>query len=583
MTGLDDAPSDGPARILIVDDEPLNVDYLEQELDAHGFFTESAANGLEALERVAAAPPDLVLLDVMMPGMDGITALRILKQDPETRLIPVVLMTALNAVEDRVRGIEAGADDFLSKPVDERELLARIRTALSLKRAIDETVGELRSTSAHLERYGRQEREVAILAIEWRPLDPSIPREAIAFVGRSHRAAAEERIRAVGGMASERDDGPFVAVFEGHDAASRTVAAVEAGLAVLGQESVVPVGDAQPVTVTAAVSVGSAQVGSTRSNDAGRVRWVFGADGEPVDRAIGLVASSGEPTLVVTAEAAAVMGDRFELGPSGEGTYEVLAPMPADGEQARTADRSIATILVTDIVGSTGVVERIGDRAWADLVIGHERAVREEIVRFGGREVDTTGDGFIVSFDNPTPAIRCAHAAVDRLAALGLQIRAGIHTGEVEQVEGRARGIALHVASRIAARAEAGEILLSATSRELAAGAGLIFTDRGEHVLRGVSGPRRLYATCEAPVGSTEVSVRSRVSDADPTGYPAGLTAREVDVLRLVARGLSDAEAASSLFVSVRTVNAHLRSIYRKVGVHSRAAAGRFAEENGLL
>ena len=143
-----------PSRILIVDDEPLNVDYLEQELESLGFTTDTAANGLEALGRVAAAPPDLVLLDVMMPGMDGISALRVLKEDPETRLIPVVLMTALNSVEDRVRGIEAGADDFLSKPVDERELLARIRTALSVKRTID----ELTSASAHLERYGRQTR-----------------------------------------------------------------------------------------------------------------------------------------------------------------------------------------------------------------------------------------------------------------------------------------------------------------------------------------------------------------------------------------------------------------------------------------
>jgi CheY-like chemotaxis protein len=165
MTRPSDRP---PARILIVDDEPLNVDYLEQELESRGFVTETAADGLEALERVAAAPPDLVLLDVMMPGMDGISALRVLKEDPETRLIPVVLMTALNAVEDRVRGIEAGADDFLSKPVDDRELLARIRTALEVKRAIDETVGELRSTSAHLERYGSQVRDVAVLAIDWR-------------------------------------------------------------------------------------------------------------------------------------------------------------------------------------------------------------------------------------------------------------------------------------------------------------------------------------------------------------------------------------------------------------------------------
>ena len=134
----DDGPADGvaeagPGRILIVDDEPFNVDYLEQELERLGYVTEAAANGLEALERVAASPPDLVLLDVMMPELDGIATLRILKGEPESRFIPVVLMTALNAVEDRVRGIEAGADDFLSKPVDDRELLARIRTAITPK------------------------------------------------------------------------------------------------------------------------------------------------------------------------------------------------------------------------------------------------------------------------------------------------------------------------------------------------------------------------------------------------------------------------------------------------------------------
>jgi DNA-binding NarL/FixJ family response regulator len=138
-------PPHRPARILVVDDEPLNVDYLEQELESHGFVTEAATNGVEALARIAAAPPDLVLLDVMMPELDGIAALRILKNDPDTNLIPVVLMTALNAVDDRVRGIEAGADDFLSKPVDDRELLARIRTALELRRTIDATVAEFRS------------------------------------------------------------------------------------------------------------------------------------------------------------------------------------------------------------------------------------------------------------------------------------------------------------------------------------------------------------------------------------------------------------------------------------------------------
>src|SRR5262245_699722 len=114
MNGSADSAGAARAKILIVDDEPLNVSYLEQELDELGYVTKTAATGVEALDLVAADPPDLILLDVMMPEMDGITALRILKADPETRLIPVVLMTALNAREDRIRGIEAGADDFLT-------------------------------------------------------------------------------------------------------------------------------------------------------------------------------------------------------------------------------------------------------------------------------------------------------------------------------------------------------------------------------------------------------------------------------------------------------------------------------------
>src|SRR5918996_6398403 len=115
-----------PSKILIVDDEPFNVDYLEQELEDLGYETVSATNGQEALEKVATEAPDLILLDVMMPVMDGFTVCRILKDHEETRLIPIVIMTALDAAEDRVKGIKAGADDFLTKPVHEEELLARI-------------------------------------------------------------------------------------------------------------------------------------------------------------------------------------------------------------------------------------------------------------------------------------------------------------------------------------------------------------------------------------------------------------------------------------------------------------------------
>src|SRR5712691_4374934 len=132
------------AKILIVDDEPFNVDYLEQELEDLGYKTVSATNGQEALVKVAAEAPDLILLDVLMPGMDGFTVCRLLKEKEETQLIPVVIMTALGAQEDRIKGIQAGADDFLTKPVDQQELFARIRTAVRMKQAMDRKFGELR-------------------------------------------------------------------------------------------------------------------------------------------------------------------------------------------------------------------------------------------------------------------------------------------------------------------------------------------------------------------------------------------------------------------------------------------------------
>src|SRR5262249_3512683 len=133
--------------------EPFNVDYLKQELEDLGYQTVSASGGPEALEKVATETPDLILLDVTMPGMNGFTVCHLLKKKEETQLIPVVIMTALGAREDRIKGIEAGADDFLTKPVDQRELLARIRTAVKAKRAMDRKVGELRQVKDHFAKF----------------------------------------------------------------------------------------------------------------------------------------------------------------------------------------------------------------------------------------------------------------------------------------------------------------------------------------------------------------------------------------------------------------------------------------------
>jgi DNA-binding response OmpR family regulator len=143
------------STILIVDDDPLNVDYLEQLLADLGYETSSAAHGQEALDRVAAAAPDLILLDVMMPVMDGFTVCRLLKEQDETRLIPIVIMTALDAVADRITGIKVGADDFLTKPVREEELMACIATALKLKHTVDRRLGELHTLQEHVAQFVR--------------------------------------------------------------------------------------------------------------------------------------------------------------------------------------------------------------------------------------------------------------------------------------------------------------------------------------------------------------------------------------------------------------------------------------------
>jgi class 3 adenylate cyclase len=157
-------------------------------------------------------------------------------------------------------------------------------------------------------------------------------------------------------------------------------------------------------------------------------------------------------------------------------------------------DRMLATVLFTDIVESTRLASELGDRRWHRMLQQHNRVVREQLTRFRGREVKTTGDGFLASFDGPARAIRAAHAIRAELAEHGLQIRAGLHTGEVELIGDDLGGIAVHLAARVLAQAQAGEVLCSRTVRDLVAGAGFGFTDRGTHQLKGVPDAWRLYA-----------------------------------------------------------------------------------------
>jgi class 3 adenylate cyclase len=156
--------------------------------------------------------------------------------------------------------------------------------------------------------------------------------------------------------------------------------------------------------------------------------------------------------------------------------------------------RVLATVLFTDIVGATARAARLGDLAWRELLQRHHETVRTQLGHFRGREIDTAGDGFFASFDGPARAIHCACAIRDGLGELGLEIRAGLHAGECELLDEKVGGIAVHIGARVAALAHPGEVLVSSTVKDLVAGSGILFEDRGEHELKGIPGEWRLYS-----------------------------------------------------------------------------------------
>jgi pimeloyl-ACP methyl ester carboxylesterase len=157
-------------------------------------------------------------------------------------------------------------------------------------------------------------------------------------------------------------------------------------------------------------------------------------------------------------------------------------------------ERMLATVLFTDIVGSTDRARELGDRRWRDLLEHHNEIVRRDLERFRGVEIDSAGDGIFATFDGPARAIRCARSIVEDVRGVGLDVRSGLHTGECELSAGSARGIAVHTGARVASIAAPGEVLVSSTVKDLVAGSGIEFTDRGVHELKGIPGEWRLYA-----------------------------------------------------------------------------------------
>jgi class 3 adenylate cyclase/pimeloyl-ACP methyl ester carboxylesterase len=178
----------------------------------------------------------------------------------------------------------------------------------------------------------------------------------------------------------------------------------------------------------------------------------------------------------------------------GDAVIDEIEEFVTGTRPVREPDRVLATVLFTDIVDSTRRAADLGDRRWRDVLERHNQVVRQSLERFRGDEVKTMGDGFLATFDGPARGIRCARAVVDDLGPLGVDLRAGLHTGECEAMNGDLGGVAVHIGARVAAKAQPKEVLVSSTVKDLVAGSEIDFQDRGEHELKGVPGRWRLFA-----------------------------------------------------------------------------------------
>jgi CheY-like chemotaxis protein len=329
------------SKILIVDDEPLNVDYLEQELEYLGYETVSAANGLEALQKVKNEAPDLILLDVMMPVMDGLTTCRLLKEDEETRLIPIVIMTALDRTEDRVEGIKAGADDFLTKPVDDRELLARIETALKLKHSIDRQLRELRRAKDHLAKFvpeavrrlvvsgaeapglaKKHERDVSALFVDisgYTRLSEQLPLTTLNKIVERYFSVFLDVICEAGGDMNETTGDGFLAIFHDADRLKHPATAVNTAISLLAAtERLNQEADQSPLAIHMGLSSGTALVGSARLEGQRGTRWIYTASGPAINLAARLANVAAAGQIMVSPEMVSRLGQQYlfeNLGP----------------------------------------------------------------------------------------------------------------------------------------------------------------------------------------------------------------------------------------------------------------------------
>jgi DNA-binding response OmpR family regulator len=323
----------GPT-ILIVEDEPDVLDYLTVLIHDLGYATVHARDGSQAIERVAAHPPDLVLTDVAMPVMDGIALCRALKAEPATRLIPVIIMTALTHIDDRVRGIEAGADDYLTKPVEPRELAARVQTALRLKQAMDAQLAEISRARDQLAKFvpdvvrrlvtanpeapalDKRERDLTVLFLDvsgYVRLAAELSAETLNALIERYFSRFLARIQEGGGDINETAGDGFMALFLDGATVDHAASAADAALAFLDITARLNHEAAHPLAVHIGLNSGVALVGSTRLAGIRGDRWTFTASGPVTNLAARLAQTARAGEILAGPDTVARIADRFAV------------------------------------------------------------------------------------------------------------------------------------------------------------------------------------------------------------------------------------------------------------------------------
>jgi DNA-binding response OmpR family regulator len=341
-------------RILVVDDEVKNVKLLEALLTPGGFHIEKAYDGQEALEQVNRNRPDAILLDVMMPVIDGFEVCRRLKNDPDTQLIPIVIMTALGEVEDRIKGKEAGADDFLTKPVDRRELMARLQSLLRLNQAITRKVTMLEQIQQRLSHFvpssvmrsvsqnpndtdfQQKQQDVSVLFVDivgYTRISEALPEEQVSTMVETLFSRFLDCIHSRGGEISSTAGDGIMVIFQDDNPAEHAIKAAQTALDLvqvtdgMGREaSWLALFDRQePISVHVGVHSGPALVGPTKIEGTTATRWVYTATGPVVNLAarIGAFAQSG--MIVISEETARRVNRRFHLKELGAQQFKNIA------------------------------------------------------------------------------------------------------------------------------------------------------------------------------------------------------------------------------------------------------------------